>query len=189
MNRNYGQLFEDWEIAVAKNLVNEFRETQTCLQREDFEDLIQECLTHWFFVKDSYDATREASAQTFMGRVIRNKLTDLVREQKADKRKVSHLAGSIDEHLGNDDDDAVLEDKIANKHQVPILEIQLKIDLSKVLQKLTPKQKELCHLLGPVGLSIKEASECLKTPRTTIYDEIKRIRTLFLKEGLGEYLK
>lgn len=58
-----------------------------------------------------------------------------------------------------------------------------------VLQKLTPKQKELCLLLGEKGLTVKEASEYLKTPRSTIYDELKRIRTIFMKEGLEDYLK
>jgi len=189
MNRGYGQLFEDWEIAVAKNLVNEFRQMRPCLQREESEDLIQECLTHWFFVRTGYDSGREASKQTYMGRVLRNKLTDIVREQEADKRKISHLAVSLDGPLGDHDDSDALEDSIADRRPAPYLQIELKIDLSKVLQKLSGKQQKLCHLLGPSGFSIKEASEYLNTPRTTIYDEIERIRKIFVKEGLEEYLK
>jgi len=189
MNRGYGQLFEDWEIAIAKNLVNEFQKTRPCLQREGFEDLLQECLTHWFFVRTGYESGREASQQTYMGRVLRNKLTDIVREQEADKRKISHLAVSLDGPLGDHDDSDALEDSIADKQPAPYLQIELKIDLNKVLEKLSGKQQKLCHLLGPSGLSIKEASEHLNTPRTTIYDEIERIRKIFVKEGLEEYLK
>lgn len=161
---------------------------------EDFDDLLQECLTHWFFTKDDYDPGREASQKTFMGRIIRNKLTDLVREREADKRKIAHLAVSLDEPLGDDEDSPALIDQIDGDTvtQAPhnhFLEIQLKIDLSKSLQKLTPQQKSLCNLLGEKGLSVKEASDYLKTPRSTIYDEIKRIRTIFMKEGLEDYLK
>jgi len=194
MGQHYRGLFQDWEIAVAKKLVNEFQGKWRCLEREDFDDLLQECLIHWFFAKDDYDSTREASQKTFMGRIIRNKLTDLVRERESDKRKIAHLTVSLDEPLGDDEDSPALIDKIdeqtiSDTAPNPFLEIQLKIDLSKALQKLTPTQKELCFLLGEKGLTVKEASEYLKTPRSTIYDELKRIRTIFMKEGLEDYLK
>ncbi len=194
MGQHYRGLFQDWEIAVAKKLVNEFQGKWRCLEREDFDDLLQECLIHWFFAKDDYDSTREASQKTFMGRIIRNKLTDLVRERESDKRKIAHLTVSLDEPLGDDEDSPALIDKIdeqtiSDTAPNPFLEIQLKIDLSKALQKLTPTQKELCFLLGEKGLTVKEASDYLKTPRSTIYDELKRIRTIFMKEGLEDYLK
>lgn len=194
MSQNYRGLFQDWEIAVAKKVVNEFQEKWACLEREGFDDLLQECLTHWFFVKDEYDPTRGASQKTFMGRIIRNKLTDLVREREADKRKIAHLTVSLDEPLGNDEDSPTLLAKIGEGGLLgtspdPFLEIHCKIDLSKALQKLTTKQKRLCRLLGEEGLTVKEASEYLKAPRSTIYDELKRIRTIFMKEGLEDYLK
>lgn len=189
MKQNCKGLFQDWEIAVAKNLVNEFRDTQPCLQRESFEDLLQKCLVHWFFVKNGYEPTRGASPQTFMGRVIRNKLTDLVREHQADKRKLNHLAISLDEPMGNDEDSHTLEDTIADTHPPPILQVELKIDLSNVLQRLDPHKRQLCNLIGKKGFGIKEASDQLGMPRSTIYDEIKRIRAIFLKEGLEEYLR
>jgi len=194
MGQNYRGLFQDWEIAVAKKLINEFQEKWRCLEREDFDDLLQECLTHWFFAKDDYDSTREASQKTFMGRVIRNKLADLVRERESDRRKVAYLTVSLNELLGDDEDSPALIDKIdeqaiSDAAPNPFLEIQLKIDLSRALQKLTPHQQELCLLLGEKGLTIKEASDYLKTPRSTIYDELKRIRTIFMKEGLEDYLK
>lgn len=194
MGQNYRGLFQDWEIAVATKLVNEFQGKWKCLEREDFDDLLQECLTHWFFAKDDYDPAREASQKTFMGWIIRNKLTDLVRERESDKRKIAHLTVSLDKPLGENENSPTLIDKIdevtvTNAPPNTFLEIQLKIDLSKALQKLTPQQKELCHLLGEKGLTVKEVSEYLKTPRSTLYDELKRIRTIFMKEGLEDYLK
>ncbi|MFC1715627.1 sigma-70 family RNA polymerase sigma factor [Candidatus Poribacteria bacterium] len=194
MNLNYGGLFRDWEIAVAKKLVEEYRRRWKCLCREDFEDLLQEVLTHWYFAKDEYDHKREASQTTFMGKVIRNKLNDFVRERETDKRKIAHLTISLDKSLEDDENAPTLMDRIdkttasdaATDH---LLEVELKIDLSKALRKLSAKQKELCHLIGEKGLSIKETSECLGTPRSTIYDELERIRKIFSKEGLEDYLK
>ncbi len=185
----YEGLFQDWEIAVAMNLVNEFRETRSCLHREGSDDLLQVCLTHWSFVKTNYDPSREASPQTFMGGVIRNKLKDLVRERQADKRKMAHLARSLDEPIGNHEEPLTLVESITDTRPAPLLQIELKIDFSAVLQKLTPRQKKLCDLLGESGLNVKEASEYLNTPRPTIYDEIERIRKIFEKEGLKDYLK
>lgn len=194
MSQNYRGLFHDWEIAVVKKLVNEFQRKWKCLKQEDFEDLLQECLTHWLFARDNYDPTREASQKTYMGKAVRNKLTDLVREKEADKRKIAHLTISLDEPLGNDEDapsliEKIDENTISDEPANPFMELQLKIDLSKALQKLTPKQKKLCHLLGEGGLTIKQVSEYLKTPRSTLYDEIKRIRKIFMKDGLEDYLK
>ena len=194
MSQNYRGLFNDWEIAIAKKLVDEFQRKWKCLEEEEFDDLLQECLIHWLFVKDSYDEAREASQKTYMGKVIRNKLTDLVREREADKRKISQFTVSLDEPLGNEEDAPSLIEKIdenamGRSPSNSFSEIQLKIDLSKALQKLTPKQKKLCHLLKEEGFTIKRVSEYLKTPRSTVYDEIERIKNIFMKEDLEDYLK
>ena len=50
-------------------------------------------------------------------------------------------------------------------------------------------QQRLCQLLGEEGLSIKEAAERLRIPRSTLYEEIKRIRRIFDQQGLSNYLK
>ena len=193
MSQSYNGLFQDWEIAVAKKLVNEFQKRWICLEQEEFDDLLQECLTHWFFAKGRYNTSQGASEKTFMARIIRNKLTDLVREGKADTRKIAHLTVSLHEPSGKDEDSPDLLDKLreGSANDTPpdcSPEIFLRIDVSRVLQKLNPQQRRLCHLLGEGGLTVTEASECLKTPRSTIYDELKRIREIFEKEGLREYL-
>lgn len=61
--------------------------------------------------------------------------------------------------------------------------------LSKALEKLSFKQKELCRLLGEEGLNVKQASRHLGLPRSTLQEEIKRIRKIFRDEGLEEYLE
>ena len=61
------------------------------------------------------------------------------------------------------------------------------IDLSRALGKLTARQRRLCQVLKE-GYTMEEASEILKTPRTTLYDEKERIKALFFKENLRDYL-
>ncbi|MFQ5870168.1 MAG: RNA polymerase sigma factor [Candidatus Zixiibacteriota bacterium] len=190
---NYSGLFQSWEIAVAKDLVDEFQNKWLCLERDEFDDLLQEVLTHWRSKRDRYRDAGRASRKTFMGRVIRNKLTDLVRERESDKRKASCIADSLDEPIGNEEDSPTLADMIdesavAGGSSDPFFRVDLGIDLSRALKKLTLGQRKLYHLLEK-GFTVKEASEYLKTPRSTVYDELKRIGKLFEKEGLKEYLR
>ena len=70
----------------------------------------------------------------------------------------------------------------ADRHHV-------RLDLLRVLARLTPAQQRLCVMLGQEGLSIKEAAEQLRIPRGTLYEEIKRIRKVFAEHGLDDYLK
>jgi RNA polymerase sigma-70 factor (ECF subfamily) len=44
-------------------------------------------------------------------------------------------------------------------------------------------------MLGEEELSIKGAAERLRIPGGTLYEEIKRIRRVFIDQDLGDYLK
>ena len=194
MGCNYEELFEDWEIGIVTRLIGKFQRRWTCLKQESFEDLLQECLCHWHFSKNSHDPQGEASQKTFMARIIGNKLIDLVRERESNKRRVAHLAVSLNGPAGTDEDSCALIDTVhqgsmGDIHPDPFKQIELRLDLSIMLCRLTPRQKELCLLLGEEGLTVNEASGRLKVPRTSLYDEIKRIRAIFRSEHLDEYLK
>jgi RNA polymerase sigma-70 factor (ECF subfamily) len=186
---DYGGLFESWEIAVAKRLISEYRKSWKCLEREDFDDLLQECLIHWFDVRDGYDPGRDASKQTFMSKVIRNKLGNIIEKSTAEKRKTIYENISLDALLSDDEDAPTLKDKIPDTKSIPQqTNIDLRIGLSRACQKLTPQQRKLCKLLGEDGLSITEASKEMKKHRRHLYREIARIREVFEKEGLKDYL-
>ena len=190
MSNRYEGLFENWEIGVAKNVIERFRKKWKCLAREGFDDLLQECLTHWHFSKDDYDPSAGANLRTFMSRVVAHKLGHIVEKLTSDKRKISLASNSLDERISDEEDsptylDQLPDDSVSNLK----ISAELKIDISRTFQKLTPQQKKLCRLLGDEGLSIKEASEALKTPRGTLYEEIKRIKAIFQKEKLHEYLE
>ncbi len=191
MSPSYKGLFEGWEVAVAKKLINDFKKQWGCLDLDGFDDLLQECLTQWFLAKDKYNPSIEASKKTFMAKVVKNRLLDIVKDHERFRRKDAHKTASLDEPLSDEEDAPTLLDLLSDdeKHATSFrVHAELKIEISRTFQKLTPKQQELCQLLGEKGLSIKEASEILQTPRSSIYEEIKRIKDIFQKENLQEYL-
>lgn len=189
MSLNYGGLFESWELAVAKKIIAERRREWKCLERDGFDDLLQECLIHWLDVRDSYDAGRDASRQTFMAKVVKNKLANIIEKATAEKRKTIYESVSLDDSLDDEEDSPALKDKIAGTDDVPLqIKSELKIELFRAFQKLTPQQQKLCKLLGEEGLSVSEAGKEMNKHRRHLYREIARIREVFEKEGLKDYL-
>ena len=186
-NLSYEGLFEGWEVAIAKHLVNEFKKQWTCLDIDDFEDLIQECLTHWLFAKDKYDPEAEASEKTFMGRVVRNKLSDIIKEHERDKRKVFQNSVSLDQPLCDDEDASTLLDVLPDDEADFRVGVEIRIDLNKAIRKLTPLQKEICGLISESS-NVSDISEQLGLRRKAVYKEMERIRAIFENEGLKNYL-
>jgi RNA polymerase sigma factor (sigma-70 family) len=183
----------NWEIATAKKLVSEYRQRHKILQHEEFDDLMQECLAHWIVVRRRIPPEPDPQpAVAYMARVLRNKLTDLVREMTATKRAGDPGAFSLESPIDGTDDGLTLGEVLANEQATPDSGIDsrhARIDLMRASALLTPAQQRLCLLLAKEGLSIKEAAERLRIPRGTLYEEIKRIRRIFEQQGLGNYLK
>jgi RNA polymerase sigma-70 factor (ECF subfamily) len=190
-----GEGLQRWEIAVTKKLVGEFRRRSRSLAREEFDDLVQECLAHWIVVRRKLAPDPGAPPTAYMAQVIRNKLTDLIREQAAEKRAGEQVALSLDAALDGSDDgltlaDLLADDESAQQDEAGVVDRQhARIDIGRALARLTPIQRQLCQMLGEEGLTIKEAAERLRIPRGTLYEEIKRIRRVFADQGLGDYLR
>ena len=195
MALRHGDGLEKWEIAVTKKLVGEFRRRSRSLAREEFDDLVQDCLAHWLVVRVKLAPKTDAPPVAYMAQVIRNKLTDLIREQAAEKRAGDLGALSLDATLDGSDDGATLAELLAASDALYPGEAggadrqHARIDVGRALTRLTPAQRRLCLMLGEEGLSVKEAAERLRIPRGTLYEEIKRIRKVFAEHGLGDYLK
>ena len=189
----YGNGIQQWEIAVAKKLVGEFRRRSRRLEREEFDDLLQDCLTHWVEVRARLTPSADDPPIAYMARVLRNKLTDLIREQGATKRGGDLDTVSLDAAFEDDDNAPTLADLIDGATSGAAGETtagdgrDARIDIARAMKNLTPRQRRLCALLGEEGLSIKEAAARLRIPRGTLYEEIKRIRKVFADHGLGGY--
>jgi RNA polymerase sigma factor (sigma-70 family) len=177
----YGDLFADWEIAIAKSLVMKFQERYPWLKGFDFDDLLQECLFHWYLHRGSYREEKGASINTYMAKVLSNQLQLILREQQADKRKAIHEAMSLDEPIG--EDETPLGEMLVNPE---LIDYAIRLDIEAVLELLTPLQKEICQLLAQ-EYPVKRVAEILRKPRTTVRDEIKRIREIFRQKGLKDY--
>jgi len=191
--QNYGSFFQGWEIGVAKRLVKRHCTINKLQNPDDFNDLLMESLLHWLSKKSKYDPNQKASPKTFMANVIQNKLLDIAERRQTDKRQVNILTDSLDEPLYEDSDSTTLLDKIDSSidHSpsvIPADQVELTHDLSKTLSNLAERQKKICDLLWQ-GFNIQEISKYLGTPRSSVYDEISRIRAIFENNGLKIYLK
>ena len=156
---------------------------------------MQECLAHWIVARRRIPPEPDPGPPvSYMAQVLRNKLTDMVREMTADKRAGDPGAFSLDAPLDGTEDGITLGEVLADEQADPagsgdVDSRHARIDLSRVMALLTPAQQRLCQLLGEEGLSIKEAAERLRIPRGTLYEEIKRVRRIFDQQGLSNYLK
>jgi RNA polymerase sigma-70 factor (ECF subfamily) len=190
-----GEELQGWEIAVAKKLIGEFRRRSRSLNREDFDDLLQECLAHWLEVRQKVDPDPNDPPIAYMARVVRNKLIDLARERESAKRRGDLDSVSLDEAVSDSEDAPTFSEVVeaASGSQADDEDFldpdDARIDLAKAMQKLTPHQRRLCDLLIQHGFNVKEVAEQLRIPRGTLYEEIKRIRKVFADQGLAEYLK
>ena len=184
-----------WEIAVTKKLVGESRRRSRSLYREEFDDLMHACLLRWLEVRPKAVPDPDGSTMAFLAKVVRNKLIDLARNRGAGKRRGEREAVSLDEPVGEADDSLTFAELIDAEQgrdlggQESFDPADIRIDVTEVMRRLTPEQRRLCDLLGAQGLSIKEASEKLRIPRATLYEEITRIRKIFALHGLDDYLQ
>src|SRR5688572_24379573 len=87
---------EPWEVDLAKVLVAVFLHEQDVFTQGDRDDLVNECLLHWWRVRDRYRTEGGASLSTYMRRVLRNKLSDLLEAETAKKRGGFQKPDSLD---------------------------------------------------------------------------------------------
>jgi len=183
--------FEKWEIAVAKNVVSSFLKSNS-IREYNFNDLLQECLLHWYQKRGKYRSDRKATRQTFMGHILRRRLLEILREQEADKRRVNQVAEPLivtfDEGESDGDTYDLSDRKQEEEFQLSQRNFGLKKDVGDAMSKLSSSERKVCHLIME-GYPMTYISKILHKPRTTLYDEIERIRRIFLDEGLKEYLQ
>jgi DNA-directed RNA polymerase specialized sigma24 family protein len=130
------------------------------------------------------------------GRLGRTKWRPLEQAQtQIDGAGVQRVDRSLDDTVGDSEDAPTYADLVDAEQgresggQGSFDPADIRIDVTEVMSRLTPEQRRLCDLLGAQGLSINEASEKLRIPRATLYEEIKRIRKIFALHGLDDYLQ
>jgi RNA polymerase sigma factor (sigma-70 family) len=183
-----------WEIAVTTKLVSEYRRRSRTLQHYEFDDLAQECLLHWLTVRAGLAHDPDNPPLGYMAKVLRNWLADLVRKRGTDKRSGDLETLSLDAAIDGSEDGLTLAEMLDVSNSGSAdgdieTHHHMRLDLLQTCLELTPSQQRLCLLLGEEGLSVKAAAEQLGIPRSTLYEEINRIRKLFAEHGLEIYLR
>jgi RNA polymerase sigma factor (sigma-70 family) len=180
----YEGLFPGEEVTIAKALVRRWCGENRRFGKDDFDDLLQEVLIHWSTVRNRYDSTRGASIESYMRTVIRRKLIDISRERDAGRRVALDRADSLDAPVGEEDSGETFHELLGDPKRP---DLDLSMDLPMAIKKLTSRQKKISELRA-AGLSVKAISEGLAVHRSTVHDEIRRIRRIFTDVGLRDYL-
>lgn len=147
---------------------------------------MQECLTHWFFKRDQFDVTKPATCKTYMTKVISNKLKDILDLQGRQKRRALNKSVPLEDFFFDGEEDSCLA--VEDKNFESVLKSDTEAILLSAVEKLSRKQKEVCRLLKDEGLSLNQIGNRLSIPYATLYAEVVRIREVFKKEGLKDYL-
>lgn len=175
------------EVDIVNYVVRDFLATRKSRPDLEREDLVQECLIHWWTQKPRYTETRGASIETFLRRVVKAKLLDLERGANAQKRGSGRHADSLDRPLNLEEPDAdALGDTVASNADTEG-EATLQVSLEAALARLSPQQKQIIAGLAE-QYPMSHISRRLGVPRATLYDGMERIRRVFRDEGLGQFL-
>lgn len=72
MPDNDSRGFEPWEIEVVKTVVRSTARRIRALESETLDDLIQECLLHWWAVRGKLEHRGNDPPRAYLARVARN---------------------------------------------------------------------------------------------------------------------
>lgn len=156
-------------------------------------ELVQECLFHWWQQRDQYSEDRGANRRTFMNRVLTNRLRDIRREEQAEKRHADREALSLDAPVGAEDEDVtslvdfLADDDVAAQPETHAQQADLAAAIDRARDRLTPRQQVLVDGLR-AERTVSELSRMLGTSRSTLYDEMERIKASFEADGLRDFL-
>ena len=178
---------QPWEMELAEDVVRGFLATRAPGTIQDADDLLQECLLHWWLQRKRYQQQRGASRRTFMRRVLNAKLVDLTREAGAAKRGCGRPADSLDREVGEEKEDGlVLGDLVPGDVDMEA-ESSLGVDHQRGVALLTERQRVVIRALAD-GWRVTDISRRSGLSRGTLYEELQRIRQVFRDAGLEEYL-
>jgi DNA-directed RNA polymerase specialized sigma24 family protein len=185
---NYERLFEDWELKLAERLIRRFCGRRKAFPDSEFETLLADVLTDWYRQRSQYDAVRFNSPEAFMNTVVERDLTDRARAEMTLKRSALRNAASLNEPLNDEDNALTREEVLAIPDLLSSGVTDLRLDLGKVTRRLNSRQKRILELRLDRH-AVKEIAALLNLSRSTVHDEIVRIRKLFESQGLRDYLK
>jgi RNA polymerase sigma-70 factor (ECF subfamily) len=191
---NRYQGIDDYAVRIirykARQLVGRVGFTES-----DRQDLEQEMVFDLLRRLPKFKPER-AQRNTFIARVVEHKVATIIEAQKAGMRDYRLCSCSLNDRFENEEGGSVERIDTINQDDYlqrtgklsrPISDLRgLSIDVRSAVEKLPPELRELCKRLQVE--SVTDISRDTGIPRGTIYESIKKLRTLFEDAGLKDYL-
>jgi len=191
---NRYQGIDDYAVRIirykARQLVGRAGFTES-----DRQDLEQEMVFDLLRRLPKFKPER-AQRNTFIARVVEHKVATIIEAQKAGMRDYRLCSCSLNDRFENEEGGSVERIDTINQDDYlqrtgklsrPISDLRgLSIDVRSAVEKLPPELRELCKRLQVE--SVTDISRDTGIPRGTIYESIKKLRTLFEDAGLKDYL-
>lgn len=159
-------------------------------------DIEQDLMTELASRLPTFDPAR-ASLEAFITWVVLQKISDLIRSQRAKKRRVVVEATSLNDLVyasesGSKEekwatlDNEIFQQFIGSDTKSPGERIDLEIDLERVMKELPEDLSRICELLSKY--SISETARRLGISRTSLYKSLKELHDAFEQAGMKDYL-
>lgn len=191
---NRYQGIDDYAVRIirykARQLVGRVGFTES-----DRQDLEQEMVFDLLRRLPKFKPER-AQRNTFIARVVEHKVATIIEAQKAGMRDYRLCSCSLNDRFENEEGGSVERIDTINQDDYlqrtgklsrPISDLRgLSIDVRSAVEKLPPELRELCKRLQVE--SVTDISRDTGIPRGTIYESIKKLRSLFEDAGLKDYL-
>jgi RNA polymerase sigma-70 factor, ECF subfamily len=174
----------NWELQLAEEVVDRFLYSRPGM-RQEREDLIQDCLEHWLRQRSRFDPSRGASPKTFMRRVLEHRLADVAARQRAAKRGSDERPLSLDRPIREGSPTALGEVLPASGQGEDDLLRAIAVGMAE--GRLSPRQRAIARALAD-GMPKSELARHLHLARSTVYEELARIKAIYRDEGLDEFL-
>lgn len=179
----------------ARQLLGKYGFTQS-----DFDDLRQELLLYVLKQMPKFDGDR-ADVRVFITSVVDRRIANIIDEQEAECRDYRRVERSLDDWVPDDGDGGegetwttrgktITEDEArahlcqARRSRQELAELGM--DISKVLDRLSPRDRQLCLLLKEHNVS--EVSRRIGLSRWSVHQRIKAIRQAFVDAAIRDYL-
>jgi len=165
------------------------------LTESDREDLEQEMILDLLQRLPKYNPDR-AQRNTFIARVVEHKIASIIEARKAGLRNYRLCNCSLNECIEDEEGFSVERMETIDQEDYlrmtgglshPFSELRdLSVDVRQAIKKLPPELRELCRRLNVN--TITELSRDTGIPRGTIYESIKKLRSILEDAGLKDYL-
>jgi len=149
----------------------------------DADDIEQDLFLDLWRRRGAFDPTK-ASFPTFVDRVVAHRVATLTYPTARLKAERRHAW--IDAPIEEDDGAATLADTLADPTAPTDISHGLALDMRRFVEGLTPALRRCCEIL--LVPNLKEAAAIAGLHRSSVYENMHRLRRMAAHAGLQEYL-